>query len=296
MPHLTANDITIEYEVHGTGEPLLLITGLRGQLVDWEADFIDLLVADGFQVISFDNRDAGLSTKLSDSGATIRRFVTGLVTRDRPAAPYVIEDMAADAGALLTGLGIESAHIVGASLGGMIAQALAIAEPGCVRSLTSIMSHTGDRRNGRISAKLLVRLPWLAPMNERNAVDKGVAMAEALSGPSFDPHEARRRVTRAVERSWDPAGGERQSLALFASRDRTPFLRRLTVPTLVVHGRRDPLVQPCGGRATAAAIPGARLLEFDDMGHELPRHRWSEIVAAIGGNAQRALAPRLLTA
>ena len=196
--------------------------------------------------------------------------------------------MAADATALLDQLGIGSAHIVGASMGGMIAQAMAIAEPTRVRSLTSIMSNTGDRRNGRVSARLMLRLPFLGRTNERNAVDKGVQLAQALSGDRFDPHEARRRVMQAVERSWDPEAGERQSLALFASRDRTPLLQRLCIPALVIHGRRDPLVLPSGGRATARAIPEAELIEFDEMGHELPHHRWDDIAGAIRRTAERS--------
>lgn len=294
MPSIHANGVTLEYESHGDGEPLLLITGLAGQLIDWQVGFVDLLNEQGFRVITFDNRDSGLSTKFSDTRVRNRDLLSGVVSRRRAPAPYVIEDMASDALALLDGLGIGSAHIVGASMGGMIAQAMAIAEPGRVRSLTSIMSHTGDRRNGRVSARLMLRLPFLGRTNERNAVDKGVQLAHALSGDRFDPHEARRRVMKAVERSWDPQAGERQSLALFASRDRTPLLQRLTLPTTVIHGRRDPLVLPSGGRATARAIPGAELIEFAEMGHELPEHRWGDIVSAIRRNAERVRVPALV--
>ena len=294
MPSIFANGVTLEYETHGDGEPLLLITGLAGQLIDWEIGFIDLLNEQGFRVIRFDNRDSGLSTKFSETKVRNRDLLSGVLARRRAPAPYVIEDMAADAAALLDQLGIGSAHIVGASMGGMIAQAMAIAEPTRVRSLTSIMSNTGDRRNGRVSARLMLRLPFLGRTNERNAVDKGVQLAQALSGERFDPHEARRRVMEAVERSWDPEAGERQSLALFASRDRTPLLRRLCLPTLVIHGRRDPLVLPSGGRATASAIPDAELIEFDEMGHELPQHRWDDIVDAIRRNAERSRRPLLV--
>lgn len=294
MPSIHANGVTLEYETHGDGEPLLLITGLAGQLIDWELGFIDLLNEQGFRVIRFDNRDSGLSTKFSETKVRNRDLLSGILSRRQAPAPYVIEDMAADATALLDRLGIGSAHIVGSSMGGMIAQALAIAEPTRVRSLTSIMSHTGDRRNGRVSARLMLRLPFLGRTNERNAVDKGVQLAAALSGDRFNPHEARRRVMQAVERSWDPEAGERQSLALFASRDRTPLLQRLSMPTLVIHGRRDPLVLPSGGRATARAIPDAQLVEFDEMGHELPHHRWDDIVSAIRRNAERGRRPALV--
>ena len=216
-----------------------------------------------------------------------RDLLAGMVRRRTP-APYLIEDMAADALALLDALDVRSAHVVGASMGGMIAQAMAIAEPTRIRSLTSIMSHTGDRRNGRVSARLALRLPFLGRSDEADAVDKGVQLARALSGERFDPHEARRRVMEAVHRSWDPRANDRQSLALFTSPDRTPLLRRLSTPSLVIHGRRDPLVLPSGGRATARAIPGARLIEFPEMGHELPPHRWRDITRAIGANARRA--------
>ena len=294
MPSIHANGVTLEYETHGDGEPLLLITGLAGQLIDWELGFIDLLNEQGFRVIRFDNRDSGLSTKFSETKVRNRDLLSGILSRRQAPAPYVIEDMAADAASLLDTLGISSAHIVGSSMGGMIAQAMAIAEPTRVRSLTSIMSHTGDRRNGRVSARLMLRLPFLGRTNERNAVDKGVQLAEALSGDRFDPHEARRRVMEAVERSWDPEANERQSLALFASRDRTPLLQRLSMPALVIHGRRDPLVLPSGGRATARAIPDAELIEFDEMGHELPQHRWDDIVGAIRRNAERSRRPVLV--
>ena len=292
MPSIHANGVTLEYETHGDGEPLLLITGLAGQLIDWEPGFIELLNQQGFRVIRFDNRDSGLSTKFSDTNVRNRDLLSGMIRRRTP-APYVIEDMATDAVALLDALAVPSAHIVGASMGGMIAQAMAIAEPTRVRSLTSIMSHTGDRRNGRVSARLALRLPFLGRTDETNAVDKGVQLARALSGDRFDPHEARRRVMVAVERSWDPRANDRQSLALFTSRDRTPWLRRLTIPSLVIHGRRDPLVLPSGGRATARAIPDATLVEYPEMGHELPPHRWRDIANAIGANAQR-VTPRAL--
>lgn len=294
MPQINVNSINLEYDIHGSGEPLLLITGLGGQLIDWETEFIRVLVDDGFQVIRFDNRDSGLSTKFSGHDIRAWRLLSSIVTRVRPKAPYCIEDTAGDAAALLDGLGIASAHVVGASLGGMIAQALAINDPDRVRSLTSIMSHTGDRRNGRISARLLLRLPQLGRVNEENALDKGGQMAAALSGPTFDPTEARERVARLLERSWDPKAGERQSMAMFASPDRTPLLRRLQLPTLVIHGRRDPLVLPSGGRATAAAIPRATLIEFEEMGHEIPRHRWTDIAAEVRRNAERTLGPSMM--
>lgn len=293
MPRAHINDIEIEYETHGGGEPLLLISGLGGQLTDWTPAFIELLNDQGFRVIRFDNRDSGLSTKLHASLVSKRSFITGFVSRQRARAPYLIDDMAADAAALLDHLGIASAHVVGASMGGMIAQSLAIEQPERVRSLTSVMSHTGSRRHGQPSTSMMLKLPFLGRMNQRNAVEKKLKILEAVSGPTFDRTEAEPRVAAAVARCFAPTADERQSLAILASPDRTTLLRRLQLPTLVIHGRADPLVTPSGGVATARAIRGARLLLFNEMGHDLPRHRWADIVQAITHNADRAYASLL---
>lgn len=286
VPRARLPEVEIEYQVSGSGEPLLLICGLGGQLIDWAPEFVEMLTAHGFQVIRFDNRDSGLSTKFSDVRVSPSAFIRSALTA-RARVPYRIEHMARDAGNLLDHLGIDAAHVVGASMGGMIAQALAIREPDKVRSLTSVMSNTGSRRHGQPKPSLAVRLPLLGRMTRDNAVEKKLVILGAISGPAFDRHEAEPRVTQAVERCFDAAADRRQSLAILASPDRTPRLRRLRVPTLVVHGRRDPLVQPSGGLATARAIPGAEMLMVDDMGHDLPRHRWSELARAILHNAER---------
>ncbi|MDO8388976.1 MAG: alpha/beta hydrolase [Actinomycetota bacterium] len=288
MASLQANGITIEYEEQGSGEPLLLIMGLGGQLIDWPQDFVDKLAAKGFRVIRFDNRDAGLSTEFTGKPPTTRQMAFAALTGRTPTAAYRLSDMATDAAALLDALNIEQAHVVGISMGGMIAQALTIDHPAKVRSLTSIMSMTGDRRHGKPKASLLVKGARLPEKTAATAHQVGVEMWRLISGPSFDPAEAARITDAAIARSFRPAGNGRQTAAILASPDRTAALQQVTVPTLVVHGMVDPLVQHSGGIATAKAVPNSRLLLFNDMGHDMPTHRRQEIVDAIAANAARA--------
>ena len=288
MAQAQANGITIEYEQRGEGEPLLLIMGLGGQLVDWPEGFVDALVGAGFAVTTFDNRDIGLSTESDWEPPKQVRAVIGSLAKRPVRSPYTIVDMAADAAGLLDALGIESAHVVGMSMGGMIAQQLAIDAPHRVRSLTSIMSNPGDGRTGRIAGKVMTKMARMPEPTRENTPERSVRSFLLWSGPHFDPDEHRERSRRSVERSFRPVGVRRQTTAIMASPDRTPGLRRLDVPTLVVHGLLDRLVKPSGGIATAAAVPGSRLLVFPDMGHDLPRPRWGELVEAIRRNADRA--------
>jgi pimeloyl-ACP methyl ester carboxylesterase len=212
----------------------------------------------------------------------------GMFSPKRILTEYHLADMAKDAVGLLDALHIDSAHVVGISMGGMISQCIAIDHPHRIRSLTSIMSTTGNRRVGRTSGKLIVKLPRLVNVTRDNAVDKGIEMFRLISGSSFDETEAREIGRAALARNFDPDGTARQTAAIFASPDRTAALGTLNVPTLVVHGLEDTLVAPSGGVATAKAIPDSRLLMFPDMGHNLPRARWSETVAAIVDNTKRA--------
>ncbi|MET0458005.1 MAG: alpha/beta fold hydrolase [Ilumatobacteraceae bacterium] len=290
MTAASVNGITIEYDVHGDegGDALLLVMGLGGQLVAWPLEFVDLMVARGFRVIRFDNRDIGLSTMIPAPPPTRRQLVLATVARRFAKSSYVINDMAADAAALLDHLGIEKAHVVGISMGGMISQALAIHHPDKVASLTSIMSNTGDRKHGKIKRSLLRKLPKLMVRTPDNAVDNGVEMFRLISGPHFDAAESRRLGQEAYARSFSPEGVARQTMAIAASPDRTWDLRRVRVPTLVVHGLVDPLVTPSGGVATAQAIPGAKLVMYPDMGHDLPRPRWADLIEEITDNARRA--------
>jgi pimeloyl-ACP methyl ester carboxylesterase len=290
MTAASVNGITIEFDVHGDdgAEPLLLVMGLGGQLTAWPLDFVDRLVTKGFRVIRFDNRDIGLSTMMPAPPPTRRQILLSIISRRFAKSSYLLDDMANDAAALLDHLGIARAHVMGISMGGMISQALAIRHPDKVASLTSIMSNTGDRKHGKIRKSLLRKLPRLMVRAPEDAVDKGVAMFRLISGPHFDADAARKLGQEAFERSYQPDGVARQSMAIAASPDRTRDLRLVRVPALVIHGLVDPLVVPSGGVATAKAIPGAKLVMYPDMGHDLPLPRWDDIIGEIADNARRA--------
>jgi pimeloyl-ACP methyl ester carboxylesterase len=284
------NGITIEYDVHGDegADPLLLVMGLGGQLTAWPLDFVDRLVAKGFRVIRFDNRDIGLSTMMPAPPPTTRRVLLSFISRRFAKSSYLLDDMANDAAALLDHLGITRAHVMGISMGGMISQTLAIRHPDKVASLTSIMSNTGDRKHGKIRKSLLRKLPKLMARAPDDAIETGVEMGRLISGPHFDADAARKMGQEAFERSYQPDGVARQSMAISATPDRTWDLRLVQAPTLVIHGLVDPLVMPSGGIATAEAIPGAKLVMYPDMGHDLPVPRWDDIIEEIADIARRA--------
>ena len=289
MTAAQSNGITIEYEEYGEGEPLLLVMGLGGQLVAWPMDWVNRFVDLGFRVIRFDNRDVGLSTKIPVKPPSLWRIFAGMLSRRFAKASYLLSDMADDAVGLLDHLGIGKAHVVGVSMGGMISQSIAIQHPDRVASLTSIMSNTGDRKHGKIARSLFRKLPKTIAKTRDEAIDKGLLTFENISGPHFDEDKAglRELLEGALARSWDVAGTGRQTMAIEASPDRTEALGSVTAPTLVIHGLVDPLVLPSGGIATAKAVPGSRLLTFPDMGHDLPKARWDEIIDAIVDNAVR---------
>ena len=280
--------ITLEYEVHGEGDPLLLVMGLGGQLVAWPATFIAGLVDRGFQVITFDNRDIGLSTKIDAAPPTKTQTAMFSISRRFAKSAYLLSDMAKDAVGLLDALNIERAHVVGMSMGGMIAQTMAIEHPSRVRSLTSIMSTTGNPRVGRPKTSVLLRAGKLTRGSRETFPDRQAALFKLFSGSLYDELEIREVAKLSVERNFTPDGTARQMAAIMASPDRTPLLKKLNVPTLVVHGLEDGLVQPSGGYATTKAIPGARLLAFPDMGHNLPQARIPEILDEIKRNTLRA--------
>ncbi len=290
MGSVQANGLTIEYDVQGdaSAPPLLLVMGLGGQLIGWSQDFVDRLVARGYRVIRFDNRDAGLSTKIDAPVPTRRQLAAALVAKRYARSTYVLKDMADDAAGLLDALGIDRAHVLGISMGGMISQTLAIHHPDRVASLTSIMSNTGDRRNGRPKRALMRKLPMMFDRNPDRVIDNGVEVFRLISGPHFDAAEARALVEESRRRCPDASGTVRQSMAIAASPDRTWDLRRVKAPTLVVHGLVDPLVRPSGGVATAKAIQGSRLVMYPDMGHDVPRPRWDELMDEIDANTRRA--------
>jgi pimeloyl-ACP methyl ester carboxylesterase len=288
--------VTIEYEVDGPddGEPMLLVMGLGTQLVGWPPDVVAGLVAHGFRVVRMDNRDIGLSTKTEGPAPTRAALLKAFAHRRYAQSDYLISDMAGDAVALLDHLDIGSAHVVGVSMGGMIAQQLTIDHPERVLSLCSIMSNTGNRRHGTVAARLLptmaVSMTTPRPADPEEAARQGVEAFRLIAGPHFDEDEIGVMVRQAVERNVNPLGTSRQLLAIQASPDRTAGLREVRVPTLVIHGLRDQLVLPSGGIATARAVPGSKLVMFPDMAHDLPGPRRAEIVDEIARNAARVRA------
>ena len=281
-------ELSLCVEVLGppAGRPLLLIHGLGAQLVDWPDELVDGLVAAGFRVVRFDNRDAGLSTHLDALG--MPDLVRDAGHPDR--APYLLADLADDAAGLLGALGIGRAHVVGVSMGGMIAQELAIRHPDALSSLCSIMSTTGDPAVGQPSAEALAVLLRAAPAGRDEAIEQSIAgnLVTGSPGFPFDEAAARAKAAARYDRSHDAAGVARQLAAIVASPDRTPALRGLKLPVLVVHGEADPLVAVSGGRATAAAVPGAEIVTFPGMGHDLPAALIPEIVTRITRLADRA--------
>ena len=289
--HTSVGDINLAYNTMGDASdpPVLLISGLSGQLIAWDERFCQELVDRGLFVIRFDNRDVGLSSHLDPSpGADGAASTSGGAS----AAPYTLADMAGDATGLIKNLGLESAHLVGLSLGGMIAQILAIRHPELVRSLTSIMSTTGNHQVGQpTEAALAVLLSTSTPPTTREAVLDWAVLGNRITGsPAYpvDEREVRERAARAYDRAFDPSGVARQLAAALTTPDRTEDLRRLDLPALVIHGAEDPLIAVSGGQATAEAIPGAELLVIDGMGHELPRPLWPTIADRIAGLIRRA--------
>jgi pimeloyl-ACP methyl ester carboxylesterase len=280
--------IDIAYERFGDpgSPPVLLVMGLGTQMLGWPDGFCEALAGRGFHVIRFDNRDIGLSSHLTDAPPPdVRAALQG----DSSTASYTLSDMAGDVVGLLDALGLEGAHLVGASMGGMIAQTLVIEHPECVRSLTSIMSSTGDQSVGQATRRALAALLSPPAATRAETIERTVAIVRVIGSPGFDLDEAelRWRTGIAYDRSNDPVGVARQLVAIAASGDRTSALRSVSVPALVLHGADDPLVDVSGGRATAAAIPGAELIVFDGMGHNLPRELWAEIARRIGEVAGR---------
>jgi pimeloyl-ACP methyl ester carboxylesterase len=282
------NGITLCYETFGdrSDPTALLIMGLGTQMVAWHEDFCRQLAAAGFHVVRFDNRDIGRSTHLPGPPPTVRQ----LLLRSKRAAHYRLADMADDASRLLAELDLAPAHVIGASMGGMIAQTLAARRPERVRSLVSIMSNTGALSNGQPALRLY---PFFLrrPTAGRDAyVAHFERLFAAIGSPGLprEPDEIRELAQISYDRDHDPAGPGRQLAAILASGERTAELRQIVAPTLVVHGTADPLIRPSGGRATARAIKGAKLKTVQGMGHDLPRAVWTELIEAIVENAARA--------
>lgn len=291
MARAQANGIEIEYDEHGRDgdPPLLLIMGLSAQMTAWDDSFVELLAGHGLRVIRFDNRDIGLSTWFD--GAPGGDLGAAIAEGRIPEPAYSLADMAADTAGLLDALGIGSAHIVGASMGGMIAQTFAVAYPERTRTLTSIFSTTGNPAVGQPHAGVAEAL-FLAgrPGTREEAIDAGVAGSRLIGSPGYPAEEEdlRRRAAAAYDRAWHPDGVVRQTLAILSQPDRTEALGRLTCPTLVIHGDSDPLVDTSGGRATAGAVPGAELWIVPGMGHDLPAALHEAIAGRIAAHALAA--------
>ncbi len=283
------DEIELCYETFGdpADPPLLLVMGLGTQMIAWHEDFCAGLAGRGFHVIRFDNRDIGRSTHVRARPPTPRQ----ILTRDRRAAAYTLDDLADDAAGLLTQLGRDAAHVVGVSMGGMIAQVLAARRPERVLSLASIMSTTGARWRGQPAVRIMPFFLRKPPATREESVERTLGLFRVVGSPAFDRDEEHLRAMSelAFDRGpGDAAGTGRQLAAIFASGDRTASLARIAAPTVVIHGTKDRLVAPSGGRATAAAIPAARLEMIEGMGHDLPRDVWSRVIELVVENARRA--------
>jgi pimeloyl-ACP methyl ester carboxylesterase len=285
-----SGEVELAYETIGDAgdPPLLLVMGLGMQLIHWDLELCELLAERGFHVIRFDNRDAGLSTKLEAPVPNVMKLMAGLPGR----VPYRLDHMADDALGLLDHLGIERAHVAGVSMGGMIAQTMAMRRPDRVLSLASMLSTTGERRVGTPKLRVWSVLMRRAPHDRDAYIEYFVRVFRLIGSPGYAVDEERSRELAAAtyDRCHHPAGTARQLAAILASGSRTAGLRKLDLPAVVIHGDDDPLVPRRAGVATARAIPNAELLTFPGMGHDLPRELWPAIVDAIAKNAERAAA------
>jgi pimeloyl-ACP methyl ester carboxylesterase len=287
VPTAHANGIDIEYRTEGdpTDPVLLLVMGLGGQLIAWPQGFVDGLRSRGFCVIRHDNRDCGLSTKFEGTPD-----ISSLFAGDTASAPYRIEDMADDAAALLAELGVRKAHVVGVSMGGMIAQAMVINHQDRLLSACSIMSTTGDRSVGAPTGEAIAALLRPIATSREEAVQASLEGSRVIGSPKYPTDEEflRRRAEDAYDRSYCPEGTARQLAAVLASPDRTEGLHGARLPFLVVHGEADPLVTLSGGEATSAAVSGSKFVTIPGMGHDLPEPLWAEITEAIVTNTELA--------
>jgi len=284
MPSARCNGIEIAYEEIGPkdGRPLVLVMGLGASLVFWEDDFCRALAERGHRVVRFDNRDVGHSTKLDSLGVPdVNQAFAALVMRQPIEAPYRLSDMARDTIGLMDHLGIDRAHVAGASMGGMIVQTMAIEHPKRLRSMTSIMSSTGDPSLPQATAEAMAVLLRPPATNRADFIEQSVPAWKVIGGQWFDEARIRARAAAHFDRCYHPQGIARQLVGILASGDRTAALRSVTTPSLVIHGVEDPLVPAAAGKATAAAIPGAELMLVEGMGHDVVPQIWPRIIDAI---------------
>jgi pimeloyl-ACP methyl ester carboxylesterase len=293
MPNTQANGISIEYDTFGdpNDEALLLVMGFTAQLTAWDEGLCKALADRGRYVIRYDNRDVGLSTHLDgvqvDLGAVMGVLAGGPV----PPVPYTLSDMAADGIGLLDALGIDQAHVLGASMGGMIVQTMAIEHPERLRTVVSVMSTTGEPEYGQPTGEAMTALLAPPPADREAYIEQSVKGWRIFASPRyFDEQKTRERAAAGFDRMFYPEGITRQLAAIVASGDRAAGLREVRVPMLVVHGLADTLISPSGGRRTAELVPGANLLELHDMGHDLPEPLWPLFVDAVISHQTHAIA------
>jgi pimeloyl-ACP methyl ester carboxylesterase len=288
MPHARVNGVELYHDVFGdAADPTIaLVSGLGTQCVEWDAAFCGAIAERGFHVLRFDNRDVGLSTHLDDQPVNALDVLRSVGAGEAPEVPYLLHDMAADLAGLLDHLGVDRAHVVGASMGGMIAQTFAIEHPDRARSLTSIMSTTGDPDVGQPTAEAMAALVAPPARSAEEAGEHKVHHAHVWGSPAFiDEARLRKLGADAWNRRHDPHGVARQLAAIAASGTRSAGLAELSIPTLVIHGTVDRLVAPSGGERTAEVVPDAKLLMIEGMGHDLPPQLWPQVTDAIVAHA-----------
>lgn len=281
--------IELEYVTSGdpSNPPLLVVNGYTSQLISWQRGYVEQLVAQGLFVIQYDNRDVGLSTKLDDQTVSPGKVLAAILAGEPvPAVPYTLSDMAADGIGLLDHLGIDSAHIVGNSMGGMIVQTMAIEHPDRIASVTSVMSSTGDPRVGRPTPEARQALLAPPPPNREDYIAASSNSQIWASKKHCDTDWLREIAAAQYDRCFYPEGATRQLAAIYASGDRSEGLVSLTVPMLVIHGRDDTLITPEGGERTAELVPGSSFLLLSDMGHDHPEPLWPVLAEAIGGHTR----------
>ncbi len=284
MPQAMNQDVILEFETFGSpSDPtLLLIMGFTAQMTAWPADFCQQLAGAGNHVVRFDNRDCGLSSKTAgDPPNVMALMAASMAGGPIPDVPYSLSEMADDAVAVLDEIGVEAAHVAGASMGGMITQQMVIDHPDRVATVTSIMSTTGSRSVGQADPAAMTALLTPPPTERTAAIERNVEVGRIISGPLFDEALVREAATAAYDRSSYPTGAAFQMAAIAKSGDRTEALRQVAHPALVIHGQADPLITPSGGEATAEAMSNSKLLMLEEMGHDLPRPLWDTYVDAI---------------